>query len=174
MRQNKISKAFWIKLVSAPIFMLVFAIFIMPPIYDVICDITGLNGKTGRADNNSKYVIDENRKIKVSFFASTMPGLPIDFGPKITSMEVVPGKFYTASYVARNSTDKVVVGQAVPSVAPENAAIHFKKLECFCFDRQEFKANEEVEMPIRFVVEPQIDESVKDISLSYNFFKLDS
>lgn len=174
MRQNKISKAFWIKLVSAPIFMLVFAIFIMPPIYDVICDITGLNGKTGRADNNSKYVIDENRKINVSFFASTMPGLPIDFGPKITSMEVVPGKFYTASYVARNSTDKVVVGQAVPSVAPENAAIHFKKLECFCFDRQEFKANEEVEMPIRFVVEPQIDESVKDISLSYNFFKLDS
>ena len=89
-------------------------------------------------------------------------------------MEVVPGKFYTASYVARNSTDKVVVGQAVPSVAPENAAIHFKKLECFCFDRQEFKANEEVEMPIRFVVEPQMDASVKDISLSYNFFKLDS
>ncbi|HAE04347.1 MAG TPA: cytochrome c oxidase assembly protein, partial [Gammaproteobacteria bacterium] len=39
---------------------------------------------------------------------------------------------------------------------------------------QVFKPHEEVEMTLRFVVEPEMDERIKDISLSYNFFKLES
>ena len=110
----------------------------------------------------------------VSFFASTMPGFPVQFEPKVNSIEVVPGKFYTVSYVAKNNTDEIVFGQAIPSVAPTDAALHFKKLECFCFVRQEFKPHEEVEMTLRFVIEPEMEERIKDVSLSYNFFKLDS
>jgi cytochrome c oxidase assembly protein subunit 11 len=103
-----------------------------------------------------------------------MPGFPVQFGPKVNSMEVVPGKFYTTSYIAKNTTDQIVVGQAIPSVAPTNAALYFKKLECFCFNRQEFKPNEELEMVLRFVIEPEMDEEIRDVSLSYNFYKLDS
>jgi cytochrome c oxidase assembly protein subunit 11 len=103
-----------------------------------------------------------------------MGGFPVQFGPKVKSMEIIPGKFYTASYIAKNNTDETVVGQAIPSVAPTDAALYFKKLECFCFNRQVFKPHEEVEMTLRFVVEPEMDERIKDISLSYNFFKLES
>ena len=110
----------------------------------------------------------------MSFFSATSPGFPVQFAPKVSSMEVVPGKFYTTSYIAKNTTDKLIYGQAIPSVAPTDAALHFKKLECFCFIRQEFKPNEEVEMTLRFVVEPEMDERIKDVSLSYNFYKLDS
>ena len=78
------------------------------------------------------------------------------------------------SYVAKNNTDETVFGQAIPSVAPTDAALHFKKLECFSFVRQEFMPNEEVEMALRFVIEPEMEERTKDVSLSYNFFKLDS
>lgn len=172
-QNNKITKGFWIKLVSAPILMFFFA-YAMVPIYDIFCEITGFNGTTGRVDSEQQYVVDENRKVEVGFFAMTMGGFPVQFGPKVGSMEVIPGKFYTATYIAKNNTDETVVGQAIPSVAPTEAALYFKKLECFCFNRQVFKPHEEVEMILRFVVEPEMDKRIKDISLSYNFFKLES
>ncbi|MEO1944540.1 MAG: cytochrome c oxidase assembly protein [PS1 clade bacterium] len=172
-KKRKITKGFWVKLVSAPIIMFFFA-YAMVPIYDVFCEITGFNGTTGRVDKEIQYEVNENRTVNVSFFAMTMPGFPVQFGPKVSSMKIVPGKFYTTSYIAKNNTDKEVIGQAIPSVAPSEAAQHFKKLECFCFNRQVFKPKEELEMTLRFVVEPELDSHIKDISLSYNFFKLDS
>ena len=173
MERKKITKGFWIKLVSVPILMFFFA-YAMVPIYDVFCEITGFNGTTGRIEKEQLYEFNEERIVEVSFFASTMPGFPVQFGPKVKSMEVVPGKFYTTSYIAKNTTDQIVVGQAIPSVAPTDAALYFKKLECFCFNRQEFKPNEEIEMVLRFVIDPEMDEEIRDVSLSYNFIKLDS
>jgi len=173
MERRKITKGFWIKLIAAPILMFGFA-FAMVPLYDILCEITGFNGTTGTVDSEQQYEVDENRLVEVSFFASTMPGFPVQFGPKVTSMDVVPGKFYTTSYIAKNNTDFEVIGQAVPSVAPTDAALYFKKLECFCFTRQVFKPHEEVEMTLRFVIEPEMDMNIQDVSLSYNFFKLDS
>ncbi len=171
--RQKITKKFWIKLVLAPILMFFFA-YAMVPIYDVFCEITGFNGRTGRVDSEQVHVVDEMREVEVSFFAMTMGGFPVQFGPKVNSMKVVPGKFYTASYIAKNNTDEIVIGQAVPSVAPTEAALYFKKLECFCFNKQVFKPHEQVEMTLRFVIEPELDERIKDVSLSYNFFKLKS
>ena len=173
MERKKITKGFWIKLVSVPILMFFFA-YAMVPIYDVLCDLTGFNGKTGTVETEQAYDVDEERMVSVSFFAATSPGFPVQFGPKVASMEVVPGKFYTTSYVAKNTTDEVIYGQAIPSVAPTDAALHFKKLECFCFIKQGFQPNEEVEMTLRFVIEPEMEERIKDVSLSYNFYKLDS
>jgi cytochrome c oxidase assembly protein subunit 11 len=173
MEKRKITKGFWIKLVAAPILMFGFA-FAMVPLYDVLCEITGFNGTTGKIDSEQQYEVDENRLVEVSFFASTMPGFPVQFGPKVNSMDVIPGKFYTMSYIAKNNTDEEVIGQAVPSVAPTDAAVHFKKLECFCFTRQVFKPHEEVELTLRFVIEPEMDVDIQDVSLSYNFFKLES
>lgn len=169
--RRQVKKSFWWKLGLAPFMMFAFA-YAMVPLYDVLCDITGLNGKTGNIEMEKTYAIDKNRKVKVDFFASTMRDFPVNFQPKITSMEVIPGKFYTMYYLARNPTDETIIGQAVPSVAPNSAALHFKKLECFCFTKQAFKPQEEIEMAVRFVVDPKIDITIKDISLSYNFFKI--
>ena len=173
MERKKITKGFWIKLVSIPVLMFFFA-YAMVPIYDVLCDLTGFNGKTGTVETEQVYDVDEKRMVSVSFFAATSPGFPVQFAPKVASMEVVPGKFYTTSYVAKNTTDEVIYGQAIPSVAPTDAALHFKKLECFCFIKQGFQPNQEVEMTLRFVIEPDMEERIKDVSLSYNFYKLDS
>ena len=173
MERKKITKGFWIKLVSVPVLMFFFA-YAMVPIYDVLCDLTGFNGKTGTVETEKQYQINEEREVTVSFFASTSSGFPVQFAPKVTSMEVIPGKFYNMSYIAKNTTDEIIYGQAIPSVAPTDAALHFKKLECFCFVKQGFKPNEEVEMTLRFVIEPEMEERIKDVSLSYNFYKLDS
>jgi len=173
MERKKITKRFWITLVSVPVLMFFFA-YAMVPIYEVLCEITGFNGKTGTVETEQLYEVNEERVVSVSFFASTSPGFPVQFAPKVSSMEVVPGKFYTTSYIAKNTTDEMIYGQAIPSVAPTDAALHFKKLECFCFIKQGFKPNEEVEMTLRFVIEPEMEERIKDVSLSYNFYKLDS
>jgi len=81
MEKRKITKGFWIKLVSAPILMFAFA-YAMVPIYDVFCEITGFNGTTGRVDTEQQYLVDENRKVEVSFFAMTMGAFQYSLGRK--------------------------------------------------------------------------------------------
>jgi cytochrome c oxidase assembly protein subunit 11 len=67
-------------------------------------------------------------------------------------------------------TDDDKIAQAVPSVAPVAAAEHFVKIECFCFNSQEFAANEEKAMPLQFIVDPDLPEYVDTITLQYTFF----
>ncbi|MEE8210592.1 MAG: cytochrome c oxidase assembly protein, partial [Acidiferrobacterales bacterium] len=65
-------------------------------------------------------------------------------------------------------------GQAVPSVSPPRAASHFKKVECFCFSRQQLEGGQSEEMPVRFLVESDLPEDVKTLTLSYAFYDVDS
>ena len=110
--------------------------FAMVPLYDVFCDITGLNGKTGGRAAVAKIAPELDRTVTVEFIASVNQSMPWDFEPKVTRMEVHPGQTYRTSFYARNRTDQPMVGQAIPSVAPGIAAPHFKKTECFCFTEQ--------------------------------------
>ena len=48
-----------------------------------------------------------------------------------------------------------------------------KKLECFCFTRQELKAGETREMPVVFVIERGLPDDVKTVTLSYTFFRVE-
>lgn len=146
-------------------------VFAMVPLYDVFCDLTGLNGKT--ADGPAQAVIvepDLSRTVMVEFVASVNESMPWDFRPAVVRMEVHPGKMYRTSFVARNRTDQVMVGQAIPSVTPGVAASHFKKTECFCFTEQAFEAREERDMPLLFMVDPGLPEEIEEVTLAYTFF----
>ncbi len=163
-----------LKLTMVPILMFGFG-FLLVPLYDVFCDITGLNGKTGRieAAEIDTSLVDRSRTIEVQFLATTNNGLPWDFEPLVTTMEVHPGQVYEAYYRVRNASDRATFGQAVPSVSPGPAAAHFNKTECFCFVQQELAANETRDMPLRFIVGTDISENISEITLSYTFFSLD-
>jgi cytochrome c oxidase assembly protein subunit 11 len=145
--------------------------FALVPLYDVFCDITGLNGKTGdQYVSDTVMQIDTSRELKVEFLANLNDGMPWEFKPLTTSVRVHPGEASRVEYVARNNTDRDIVGQAIPSVTPGLAASHFQKTECFCFTEQVLKAGEEKIMPVIFVIDPSIDEDVKEVTLSYTFF----
>lgn len=150
--------------------------YLMVPIYDVFCDITGLNGKTGRVTSEQveKLEMDENRLVRVEFISALNQQAPWDFNPEVHSMMVNPGKPYKTNYIATNQTDSMMVGQAVPSVAPSKAASYFNKTECFCFNKQEFQANEQKKMPLIFVVDPDLPDEVDTVTLSYTFFDVNS
>jgi cytochrome c oxidase assembly protein subunit 11 len=144
--------------------------FAMVPLYSVFCDLTGLNGKTGGRTEISSLEPDLDRKVVVEFVASVNQYMPWDFKPEVTRMEVHPGKMYRTSFYARNLTDKAMIGQAIPSVAPGIAALHFKKTECFCFTEQQFSAGEGRDMPLLFMVDPELPEDIEVVTLSYTFF----
>ena len=145
--------------------------FALVPLYDVFCDVTGLNGKTsGRVAVIDSVQIDDKREIKVEFLASLNENMPWEFRPLQDSVTVHPGQPTKVDFIARNMTNKDMTGQAIPSVSPGLAAKYFQKTECFCFTEQLLKAGEEKIMPLLFVVDPSITKDVHEISLSYTFF----
>lgn len=150
--------------------------FALVPLYDVFCDITGLNGKTGRIDVEAALTqeVDTDREVTVEFLVSVNSELPWEIKPMVRRVKVHPGEVTEVKYSARNKTGMMVVGQAVPSLVPGLASKYFNKTECFCFTRQTLAAGEYMEMPLRFVVDPGLPKDVKSVALSYTFFRMDA
>jgi cytochrome c oxidase assembly protein subunit 11 len=148
--------------------------FALVPLYDVFCEITGLNGKT--ADGPvaiTTQQVDKDRTVRVQFIANLNNGAPWEFRPDVFEMAVHPGQLNETVFYAQNLTSKGKVAQAIPSVAPGQAASYFHKTECFCFNEQAFKPGEERDMPLRFMVDPELPDHIKTLTLSYTFFELD-
>lgn len=145
--------------------------FALVPFYDLLCKITGLNGKTGAVVQRAQASkVDAARWVTVEFTSTVMPGMSWEFRPAQTRMRVHPGETARINYLAKNPTNQAMTGQAVPSVSPGWAAQHFNKIECFCFQRQVLKPGEVKEMPLVFFVSPELPAEVQEISLSYTLF----
>jgi cytochrome c oxidase assembly protein subunit 11 len=144
--------------------------YLLVPIYEVFCDITGLGGRTSNEAATVVVAPDMSRSVRVEFVASVNANGPWEFRPEVTSMTVHPGQMYTTTYWARNLRDLDVVGHAVPSVAPGSAARYFNKTECFCFTEQLFAPNEGRDMPVIFIIDPDLPAHVETVTLSYTFF----
>jgi cytochrome c oxidase assembly protein subunit 11 len=153
--------------------MLAFAVVLLPPLYDVFCDVTGLGGKTdGEAAPASLAAesVASEREVRLEFMTTVNQYAPFEFHAEVDSMTIHPGQLHEAIFIATNLTDRHMVAQAVPSVAPSQAAKLFRKLDCFCFDQQEFAPGETKEMPVRFIVESDLPDYIDTITLSYTFF----
>ncbi len=161
-----------LKLAAVALGMFAFG-YTLVPLYNVICDVTGLNGKTGRVELERRGDVDSSRWVTVEFTGNSMSGLPWEFQPQQKTLRVQPGQTAVAYYEARNTSAEAITGQAVPSVAPNKAAAHFKKIECFCFTRQTLAALETRQMPVRFVVDAKLPQTVHTVTLSYAFFNAD-
>jgi cytochrome c oxidase assembly protein subunit 11 len=144
--------------------------YLLVPLYDVFCEITGFGGRTNTVAETSQENPDYTRLIRVEFVTTVNEYAPWEFVADRDSMDVTPGKMYYATFTARNLTGEAKVAQAVPSVAPISASGHFKKIECFCFTNQEFQSNEERAMPLQFIVDPDLPEYVDTITLQYTFY----
>ena len=146
--------------------------FALVPLYDVFCQVTGLNGKTGRIELEQALgeKVDAGRMVTVEFLATVNSELPWEFRPVVKRIRVHPGAVTEVKYYARNLTGDSVTGQAVPSLAPGLAAKYFNKTECFCFTRQTLGPREARDMPLRFVVDPDLPADIRTVSLSYTFY----
>jgi len=157
--------------------------FALVPLYDAFCAVTGLNGKTrgpekivagglSRIATAAPSPIDTSRIVTVEFMGTVMPGLPWEMQPVTTRLDLHPGELHQAKYRVHNLSDRAIVGQAVPSVSPGLAAQYFEKLDCFCFAQQTLGPGETKELPLTFIVKPEIDKDILTITLAYAFFNV--
>lgn len=159
-----------VKLILWSFVMFAFAIWVMPPIYNVFCEITGLNGKSGGKYQVVDASIDTSRLISVQFLATNNENIAWEFQPIVRTIKVHPGAQNEIRYHAKNVTDKPMVGQAIPSVVPFKASSYFHKTECFCFEQQPLLAGESAELPMTFIVDKNLPKNIHTITLSYTLF----
>lgn len=153
--------------------------YALVPLYLAICEFTGINvlaiGERGlsrpqQVAGNTQ--VDASRTITVEFDANARG--PWQFKPAQSSMQVHPGELVTVMYEFQNVQDRRMSAQAIPSYAPRQAAAHFNKLECFCFNEYTLAPGEKKEWPVVFVIDPKLSRDVTTITLSYTFFEVGS
>ena len=157
--------------------------YALVPLYKAICEMTGINilslserqvpgnGVAGRdVKLPSNTQIDTSRTITVEFDANSRG--PWEFKPAQRSVQVHPGQLTTVMYEFQNVQNRRMAAQAIPSYAPNQAAAHFNKLECFCFNQYTLEAGEKKQWPVAFVIDPKLSKNVTTITLSYTFFEV--
>lgn len=147
--------------------------YALVPVYRKICEITGVNiltPKDATAQDIGNTQVDNSRMVTIEFDANAQG--PWRFRPTVGSMQVHPGEMAQVVYEVVNTQARSVDAQAIPSYAPQQAAAHFKKLECFCFKQQTLGPNEAKQMQVVFYVDPALPKDIKTITLSYTFFEV--
>lgn len=148
--------------------------FCLVPIYNVFCQITGLNGKIDlsvvAAAANVK--VDLDRTVIVEFDVNYNEGMPWEFRPKHKTVVVHPGEIVRTAYYAVNPTKTTMRAQAIPSISPSQGSRYFKKVECFCFNSQKLGPKESAHLPLQFFVDPDLPKDIKRLTLSYTLFDI--
>jgi cytochrome c oxidase assembly protein subunit 11 len=164
------------KLAAVALAMFAFG-YALVPMYRAICEYTGINilALAEQAIPGARAVpkntqIDTSRTITVEFDANARG--PWEFLPDQRSVQVHPGEVITVMYEFQNTQNRRMSAQAIPSYAPQQAAAHFNKLECFCFQQYTLDAGEKKSWPVVFVVDSKLSTDVKTITLSYTFFEV--
>lgn len=145
--------------------------FAMWPLYNVFCDLTGLGGRGVKVVENVQGLQASDRQVRVRFDATVNSGLPWIFQAKEKSSMVSLGEMTEAFYLAMNPGDEAIAGRAIYNVTPPEASLYFVKTECFCFTEQLLQAKETREMPVYYFIQPDLPEHIKEITLSYTFYR---
>ena len=162
-------KKTYLSLTLFTIFMFSFS-YMLVPLYDIFCEITGLNGKTNQ---ERVLVVNENpseRFVTVKFTSTVANSAPFTFEPIDREMVVQVGKIYNTFYTLTNNTTSVKHATASPSVVPHEDAEYFKKIECFCFSQQQINGLETKELPLQFIIDNELPNDTRTLILSYTMF----
>ncbi len=145
--------------------------YLLVPFYEKICQATGLRN-IAAPDVVTNTQVDATRSVRIEF-DSNLRNLPWSFKPLQLTTSVNPGEVGQVLYEVANRTDRPITGQAIPSYAQQEASRYFKKLDCFCFAKQTLKPGEVRQMPVVFVIDPEMPRDIGTVTLSYTFFEVE-
>jgi cytochrome c oxidase assembly protein subunit 11 len=142
------------------------------PLYKAFCQATGYDGTVRKVATAPDKVLD--REVMVHFDVNVRD-LPWDFAAEQTTQPVKIGETKVAVFKVTNHSDKPVTGRAVFNVVPEQSAVYFHKLACFCFSDQTIGPRQTVEMPVLYFIDPKWvndfeTRNQKEVTLSYTFY----
>ncbi len=158
------------KLLIITVVMFAFG-YALIPFYEKICEVTGINNLLQPDTLAENTQVDINRLLTVQLAANTR-GLPWQFKPLQSSIQMHPGELVEVMYEIKNDSNREITGQAIPSYAPQLLSQYLKKLECFCFSKQVLKPHEVRQMPVRFMIDSGLPVDIKTVTISYTFFEL--
>lgn len=150
--------------------------FLTVPFYTVICQTFGFSMSTHYKEYKFKDdQINVYRKFRVSFMSHTEDEIPWEFQPSTANLVVNAGETALSFYKVFNKADRPIAGIAIYQIYPEEAALYFHKIQCFCFENQLLYPNESVDLPLLFYIDPAIAHDpnlseTKEIFLTYHFF----
>jgi len=159
------------RLILVSIGMFFFA-FALVPLYDVFCDVTGLNGKPSLERAEVSEEILNNRLVDVGFITHVQNDAPFKVSVNQAVVTVKPGEMNQVVFSAQNLSDQTRVMQAVPSISPGLAAQYMHKVECFCFAQQTFAPGEAMDLTLLFYIDTAIDTDIEELTLSYTVFDI--
>lgn len=174
---GSLNKQILLKLLLLAVLMFGFG-YALVPLYKALCEVTGINVVTSKnnygvraygATKPGNSQVDYSRTITIEFDSNSRG--PFAFKPVKNFLEVHPGEMHEIVYEVVNTLDRPVAAQAIPSYAPKTATEFFTKIECFCFQEQALTPHQIRQMPVVFIVDPNLPKDVKTITLSYTFFE---
>lgn len=151
--------------------------FASVPLYRMFCQATGFGGTTQRATAAQAAAVKSTaRPITIRFDGNVTKGMPWLFRPEQVTQDGHIGERKMAFFIAKNTSNRPIVGRAIFNVTPEQTGAYFHKIQCFCFNEQRLQPGEEVRMPVIYYVDPDMlnDPNAKDVSeitLSYTFME---
>ena len=145
--------------------------FALVPLYKVICEAAGIKVNEAPARVHASEAA-AGRRVTLEFMSALPDGSDFELVPETPDLTLQPGHLYEAKFRIRNNSTRPVVAQAVPSVAPITTAKYLQKTECFCFTPQSFRASEEREFTVRFIVSPDLPAGVDRMTLAYSMYAL--
>ncbi|MCB1615777.1 MAG: cytochrome c oxidase assembly protein [Pseudomonadales bacterium] len=165
------------------VLMFAFAVFYMPTLYRVFCEVTGLNGGIDVSSPGGRVAvedfqidesvkIDTSRIITVQFVSDSDPALPWVIKPETNQVKVHPGEVKKVVFFAKNNSGRKIVARSVPSVTPGLAAGYLKKTQCFCFDEMTLEGYQEEDMPVVFHLQTDLPEDISTVTLAYKSFNI--
>jgi cytochrome c oxidase assembly protein subunit 11 len=151
--------------------------FAMVPLYGLLCRVTGIESveqrtAVGQHSQTSSSSTVQDRWVTVKLDTSVHPDLPWTLEPMQRKLRVHPGEINSVMFLAINNSAQEITAQALPSIIPWQATGYFSKLECFCFTQQTLAGNERREMPLRFLVSPDLPADIGSITLSYSIMRV--
>ena len=74
--------------------------FALVPLYNVFCEVTGINGKVFQSDDAKELVIEDGRPLGLQFISTNNENMPWVFKPSEEVMTISTGEYYTATYLS--------------------------------------------------------------------------
>ncbi len=143
--------------------------FALVPLYRVICEAAGIK-VNDRPTSLQASDAGVGRHVRLEMMSLLPEGSDFELTPETPEMTLQPDRLYEAKFRIRSQSTVPVVAQAVPSIAPITTSRYLQKTECFCFTPQSFKAAEEREFTVRFIVDPALPASVDRMTLAYSMY----
>jgi cytochrome c oxidase assembly protein subunit 11 len=158
--------------VAGVFFLMVGAAYAAVPFYKAFCEATGYDGTIRRAYKAPDKVLANELTVH---FDANVNGLPWDFTAEQHTQTMKIGETKVAIFKVTNNADHPVTGRAVFNLVPEQSAVYFHKLACFCFSDQTIGAHQTVEMPVLYFVDPKYATDFEtrgehEVTLSYTFY----